>query len=190
MNSILLDFKKIISFASFIVGLSATGQIWAQECKISLSDPTVDFGQIIPLNSNDALKPGAQQVIGRRVIGLHASCPRPTKLLLTLNGASSNNTFKFSRNGKVHVRLSSALLDGRAVELAQYQLGTVIHGTSDHSIEVQPDDVVIPISAGLPAVGSVLSVQVEIEPSVPSADLRTHDATYLEASLSFHIKSY
>lgn len=53
-----------------------------------------------------------------------------------------------------------------------------------------PGDMIIPVSGGVPVTGSVLSLQVEIHPVVPVAELRTREAKTLAANLSFQVRSY
>ncbi len=178
---------KALSLGALLIGIaSVSGQALADDCKINLSQSQMDFGQVIPPNSNVALNAGNQHNLGNRVVSLNASCPQPSKLLLVLRGEQLGADFKFAKQGQTRVTLSNALLDGRSVDLAQVKTP----GTYSSSITVAPGDMIIPVSGGLPATGSVLSLQVEIQPVVPVAELRTRDAKTLEANLSFQVRTY
>ncbi|MGE1154550.1 hypothetical protein [Pseudomonas kitaguniensis] len=162
----------------------------AQECNITLSESNVDFGQVMRPGSNDPASGQPMFPLGNRVVSLNASCPTPAKLMVRLQGAGQGEQFRFAQRGQMGVTLSNASLDGRSVELAKVQSTGSAPGTSGSSIEATPGDRVIPISGGLPVVGSQLSMQVEFKPLVPMTELRTRDAKTLESNLSFQISSH
>lgn len=170
----------------FLLSAPALGQ----ECQVDLSEAQMDFGRIVPLGSNDRLNVGNVHELGYRLISLTARCPKASKLVLRLQGATLGSQFKFAEKGLVNITLSNALLDGRSVDLAQVKSAGPAVGSYSPSVVAIPGEVVIPVSGGLPALGSVLSVQVEIRPQVPVSELSTRDTKTLEAKLSFHISSY
>ncbi|WP_143169962.1 hypothetical protein [Pseudomonas fluorescens] len=182
---------KALSLSVLLIGVAAmSGQALADECQINLSESQMDFGQVIPPSSNAALNAGNQHNLGSRVISLNASCPQPSKLLLVLRGEQLGADFKFAKQGQTHVALSNALLDGRSVDLALVKSPGAAPTASSPVVNAAPGDMVIPVSGGVPATGSVLSLQVNIQPVVPVAELRTRDAKTLEANLSFQIRTY
>jgi hypothetical protein len=181
----------MLSLRVLLIGVAlSSGQVLADDCRINLSESQMDFGQVIPPNSNVALNAGNLHSLGNRFISLNASCPQPSKLLLVLRGEQLGADFKFAKQGQTRVILSNALLDGRSVDLAQIKSPGVAPGAYSSSIIAAPGDMIIPVSGGLPATGSVLSLQVEVQPVVPVAELRTRDAKTLEANLSFQVKTY
>ncbi|MGV8889719.1 MAG: hypothetical protein ACOH2P_17110 [Pseudomonas sp.] len=190
MNFALRHLKKMTLAGCIIVGISVAGQALAQDCQINLSESNMDFGRVIPPGSNDTLNAGNIHALGNRIISLNASCPKASKLMLVLRGETHGEQFKFAQTGQVRVRLSNALLDGRSVDLAQTKSVGAAPSAYGQSIEAVPGDMVIPVSGGQPAVGLVLSVQIEIRPLVPVSELRTRDAKTLEANLSFQVRSY
>ncbi|MEB0047315.1 MULTISPECIES: hypothetical protein [unclassified Pseudomonas] len=173
-----------------LTGLLGTAQAVAQDCQVSLSNSTVDFGRVIQPSTNDALNAGNMHALGDRVISLNAICPSGSKVVLSLRGAQQGEQFKFAKQGNIRVSLSNAQLDGRRVELAQVKTLGAGPSAAAPSIVASPGDQVIPVSGGLPAEGSVLSVQIEVRPTVPVAELRTRDATTMESNLSFEVKTY
>lgn len=183
--------KSIAVVTCAIYALFLTEQTFAaQECQITLSESSVDFGRVTQPGSNDPSSANAIHTLGNRVISLNASCPQPGKLLIQLRGAKQSEQFRFARQGQVGVTLSNASLDGRSVNLAKVQSIGSPPGTSGSSIEAMPGDRVIPVSGSLPVEGSTLSMQIELKPQVPMTELRTRDAKTLEANLSFQISSY
>jgi hypothetical protein len=190
MNTSMLSLRAFSLVALLLGAASGSEQALADDCRINLSESQMDFGQIIPPNSNVALNAGNMHDLGNRVISLNATCPQPSKLLLVLRGEQFGADFKFAKQGQTRVALSNALLDGRTVDLAQIKSPGGAPGTYSSSITAVPGDMIIPVSGGMPATGSVLSLQVEIQPVVPVAELRTREAKTLEANLSFQIRTY
>lgn len=183
--------KAIALMACVICAVFLAEQsVAAQECQITLSESNVDFGRVTQPGSNNPTSANAMHPLGNRIVSLNANCPQPAKLLIQLRGAGQGEQFRFAQGGQMGVTLSNALLDGRSVELAKVQLTGSAPSTSGSSIEAMPGDRVIPVSGGLPVVGSQLSMQIEFKPQVPMAELRTRDAKTLEANLSFQISSY
>ncbi|WP_273828373.1 MULTISPECIES: hypothetical protein [Pseudomonas] len=182
---------RAVALGALLIGAALSSeQALADDCRINLSQSQMDFGQVIPPNSNVALNAGNLHDLGNRMISLNASCPQPSKLLLVLRGEQLGADFKFAQQGQTRVALSNALLDGRSVDLAQVKSPGAAPGAYSSTINVVPGDMIIPVSGGLPATGSVLSLQVEIQPVVPVAELRTREAKTLEANLSFQVRTY
>lgn len=182
---------KALSLGALLIGIaSVSGQALADDCKINLSQSQMDFGQVIPPSSNAALNAGNKHNLGNRVVSLNASCPQPSKLLLVLHGEQLGADFKFAKQGQTRVTLSNALLDGRSVDLAQVKSPGAVAGAYSSVVNVVPGDMIIPVSGGVPATGSVLSLQVDIQPIVPVSELRTREAKTLEANLSFQVRTY
>ncbi|PHN30728.1 hypothetical protein [Pseudomonas sp. ICMP 460] len=186
-----LHFQAIGLTACVLYALFLAEQTFAaQECQITLSDSNLDFGRVTQPGANDPASGNAMHPLGNRVISLNASCPQPAKLLIQLQGAGQGEQFRFAQRGQLGVTLSNASVDGRSVQLAKVQSLGAPPGNSSASIEAMPGDRVIAVSGGLPVEGSQLSMQVELKPQVPVAELRTRDTKNLEANLSFQINSY
>lgn len=181
--------KKIPLALGLVCGLLATQEAFAQECQINLSDSVIDLGQLSHPGSNNVPSPGNLHALGERTISLNASCPGATKLMLLLQGDRLGDKFRFAQRGQVSVTLSNALLDGRNVDLARVK-DTTVPDVFGPSIVAVPGDRVIPVSAGLPAEGSNLSLQIEIRPLVPVAELSSSEAKTLESNVSFEVRGY
>lgn len=190
MNTSSRVLKFTVLSMLLLTGLMGAGQALANECKISLSDANVDFGRIMQPGANDTLGAGNMHVLGKRSITLNAICPKEAKLVLSLRGAQLGEQFKFAKKGNININLSNAQLDGHRVELAKIEAPGSVPTSSGPSVIAVPGDMVIPVSVGMPAQGSVLSIQVEISPIVPVAELRTREATTMESNVSFEVRNY
>ena len=187
MNISTCNLKKIPLALGLVYGLLAAQQSFAEECQVNLSESVVDLGQLSHPGSRDAPSPGNLYALDERTLSLNATCPGATKLMLLLQGDTLGDKFRFARRGQVSVTLSNALLDGRNVDLARVK-DTAVPDVFGPSIVAVPGDRVIPVSAGLPAQGSNLSVQIEIRPLVPVAELSSSEAKTLESNVSFEVR--
>ena len=190
MKTSLLSLRAF-SLAALLIAIAlASEQVWADDCRINLSQSQIDFGRVIPPGSSAALNAGNLHNLGNRVVSLNASCPQLSKLLLELRGEQLGADFKFANQGQTRVTLSNAFLDGHSVDLARVKSPGAASSVYSSTINVAPGDMIIPISGGLSATGSVLSLQVHIQPLVPVAELRAREAKTLEANLSFQVRTY
>ena len=179
--------KKIPLALGLVYGLLAAQQAFAEECQVNLSESVMDLGRLSHPGSNNAPSPGNLYALGERTLSLNATCPGATKLMLLLQGDTLGDKFRLAQRGQVSVTLSNALLDGRNVDLARVK-DTTVPDVSGSSIVAVPGDRVIPVSGGLPAEGSNLSVQIDIRPLVPVTELSSRDAKTLEGHLSFEVR--
>nr|WP_319526827.1 hypothetical protein [Pseudomonas laurentiana] len=190
MNNVCRYVRNIARIALCGLGVMAAGHAMAQKCTIRLSESNMNFGRIIAPGSNARQPTGHLHTLGSRSIGLSASCPTAATPMLVLRGETYADHFKFAQSGHVRVRLSNAMLDGRRVDLARADSDAAAPDSYASSIEAVPGDSVIPMSEGAPALGSVLSLQVEIRPLVPITELRTRDTKTLEAHLAFQVQHF
>lgn len=182
---------KTTALTMLVVGwLTWVDQAFAQECNISLSNSSVDFGQVIQPGPSDALNSGNMHGLGYRAISVNVVCPEASKMALSFRGEQLGGKFKFAKQGNILINLSNALMDGRRVDLAQVKTPGAVPEAFAASVEVVPGEMVIPISGGIPVEGAVLSVQVEVRPLMPVVELKTRDKTTLEANLSVEVKGY
>lgn len=187
MNISMCYLKKVPLALGLVYGLLLAQQSLAQECQINLSESVMDLGRLEHPGSRDAPSPGNLYALGNRTISLNASCSGATKLMLLLQGDTLGDKFRFAQRGQVRVTLSNALLDGRNVDLAQVK-DTAVPEVFGPSVVAVPGDRIIPIRGGMPAEGSTLSLQVEIQPLVPVAELSSSEAKTLEGNVSFEIR--
>lgn len=178
-----------------ITALLVCGQLqihptMAQTCEIHVGESNVDFGQIQRLDSRAANTPGAMHQVGSRFVALNARCIEASRLLLIMRGDSLAAQFRFAEHGQMKVSLSNALLDGRAVDLAQIKALGDVPRAPGSNILVTPGDLIVPVSAGVAAVGTQLSLQIEIIPQLPATEMSTRDSKTVGGNLSLEIGGY
>ncbi|MCU1717137.1 hypothetical protein NTD81_08400 [Pseudomonas sp. 5P_3.1_Bac2] len=155
----------------------------AEECTVRLSNALVEIGRIMP----DAA--GATR-LPPRTVTLTAHCAQASRLLLMVQGANLGEQFKFAQNAQLSLRLSNAVLDGQAVELAlaspSGELSQAVHSVQT----VKPGDSLSPTRNGQAVQGSNLAVQIEISGTVPADEFNARDSKTLEGLISFLLRAY
>lgn len=161
----------------------------AESCAVALGQAQLDFGQIgNPGNRHGLEREG--YAIGTRYASFNARCPSLARMVLMIRGDSGGEQFRFARQGQLRVRLSHAVLDGRAVDLAVVQSVGETPGPPMPALDVAPEDLIVPVSAGLAAEGSLLSLQIEVSPSVTLDEFSARDSMRMEAHLSLEVREY
>lgn len=191
MNT-LETYRTILRFLLLLLGVVAlSGQhAHAQDCKLSISQTELDFGQIRHPGATSKLDGQHLYTLGTRYVALNASCPANSKLMLILRGDSLAKHFRFAAQGQLQVRLSNALLDGRAVDLAVVRAVGEAPGAPASAIDVTPGDLIVPVSGGLAAEGSLLSLQIEVSPGVAMDEFSARDRKTLEGHFNFEVREY
>lgn len=181
-----------LRFLLLVLGTIALGgqRAHAESCEIRLGQADLDFGQIQHPGANPALDAQRLYALGARYVSLNASCPDSAKLMLILRGDSVGDSFRFAAQSRLKVRLSNALLDGRAVDLALIRAVGEVPGPPASTVDVVPGDLIVPVSAGLAAQGKLLSLQIEVSPGVAMDEFNTRDRKTLEGNLSFEIRQH
>lgn len=182
-----------IPFLSAILltlGLVRYEAAFADTCEIHLGESNLNLGQIANPGANAPTISNGLYPVGTRFISLNVSCPTHSKLLLILRGDRVAEQFRFATNGQLKVSLSNALLDGRAVDLAQIRAVGDTPRQPSSIIEVSPGDLVVPVSAGLAAEGTLLSIQIEVSPAITLDEFRTLDRKTIEGNLSIEVREY
>lgn len=164
--------------------LALTHTARAEECTVRLSNALVQVGRIMPAAA------GAATTLTPRTVNVMASCAQPARLLLVLQGASLGEHFKFADHAQLSLRLSNALLDGQAVELAPTSPAGEQTQASSSSLLVKPGDSLTPTRNGQAVSGTHLSVQMEISAQVGAEEFHVRDSKTLEAMISLSVRAY
>ncbi|VCU67869.1 hypothetical protein [Pseudomonas synxantha] len=172
--NVLNNYRTCLRFLLLVLGAFVVGgqQARAAACEIRLGQSEVDFGQIQHPGVNPPLDDQRLYLAGKRYVSLNVSCPTSSRLLLMLRGDSLGEHFRFSAQSRLKVRLSDAVLDGRAVDLALVRAVGEVPGQPASAIDVAPGSLIVPVSAGLAAEGASLSLQVEVSPGVAMEEFR------------------
>lgn len=161
--------------------LLAPPDAMAENCRLSLSQPRVDYGQI----RRDALVESSAVVLATRSLSVNVLCAEPAAMALRFVGAAADGEgFRFGREGRLRLSLKHAQVDGRAVGWAAAHVpGEVVRG------QLLPGQVLVAQAAGMPVVGRRLTAQVDIDTQLPFDALSVRRETHLEAQGSFELVS-
>ncbi|WP_308701627.1 hypothetical protein [Pseudomonas poae] len=103
-------------------------------------------------------------------------------MALRFIGVADGQGFRLGRQGRFHLRLSRAQLDGRTVEWEAAQLaGEPATG------RLLPGQTLVARAAGVSVTGQRLVAQVEIDVDLPSYALQVPNETRLEGQGSFEL---
>ncbi|MCA8103020.1 DUF1120 domain-containing protein [Burkholderia contaminans] len=110
--------------------------------------------------------------LGKRLVSVNVVCKEPVRMAIFLRGdALDESAFRFGPKGVLSVVAGDANLDGRSVAL-----GSVEHAGQQPSEQggragLQPNKGVVVLEQGVPATGSRLALQLELDPVIPRASL-------------------
>jgi len=152
----------------------------ANDCRLSLSQPRVDYGV---LRRAELGEPLASQpiILGRRTLQLSVVCAEPGAVALRFTGVPAGTQgYRFGRQGSFTLALKHAQVDGRAVELSTSQFTET--ATSGHLL---PGHVLIAKAGGLPLTGTRFSAQVQVDTYLPPDAFSVRRETVFEGQGHF-----
>ncbi|WLH27273.1 hypothetical protein PSH76_29180 [Pseudomonas sp. FP215] len=161
--------------------LLATLDAQAENCRLSLSPPRIDYGAI----RRDAVVDNAAVVLATRTFNLTVLCVEPAVMALRFVAAPADGQgFRFGREGRFRLRLKHAQVDGRAV-------GWVSAQAPDESANGQllPGQALVARAAGAPVAGRRLTAQVDLDTELPFDALMVRGEARLEGQGSFELIS-
>jgi hypothetical protein len=161
-------------------GLAPHTWALADECKLTLSQPVLDYGL-----TNRAIRANgsAEQTLGERRLSLNLSCPQPTDMTLFYRAmAATTERFRFAEHGSYAVRMSDAVLDGQPVELSLISAAGQVPEATTSSLLWQPQQAIVPVRGGVTAQGQNLSAQLELTAWASDKALQVRDAVVWETT--------
>lgn len=169
-----------VSLLLFMLAIAAPDAS-ANDCRLSLSQPRVDYGV---LRRTELLDEGIRSqpiILGRRTLQLSVVCAEPGAVALRFTGvAAGTQGYRFGRQGSFTLALKHAQVDGRAVELSSAQSTDM--PTSGHLL---PGHVLIAKASGLPLTGTRFSALVEIDTYLPPDAFSVRRETVFEGQGHF-----
>ena len=169
-----------VSLLLFMLVIAAPGAS-ANDCRLSLSQPRVDYGV---LRRTELLDEGVRSqpiILGRRTLQLSVVCAQPGAVAMRFTGVPAGTQgFRFGRQGSFTLALRHAQVDGRAVELNSAQ-------STDMSTTglLLPGHVLIAKASGLPLTGTRFSALVEIDTYLPPDAFSVRRETVFEGQGHF-----
>ncbi|MFL1552217.1 hypothetical protein ACI77I_24560 [Pseudomonas sp. D47] len=171
------------------VALSSQPVRAEESCGIHLGQADVDYGQIYHPGNATSLDSSNLYAVGTRYVSRNASCPASSRLMLILRGESVAEHFRFASRSQIQIRLSNASLDSRTVDLALIRAIGELPGLAASTVDVAPGDLIVPVSGGLAAEGSLLSLQIEVSLGVSMDELKIRDRKFLEGNMGLKYAS-
>lgn len=163
---------------SVLFSVLLAGEASATDCRLSLSQPFVDYGLL-----RGSEHSSSQAVaVGKRSVRLNVVCPESTVIALRFQGTpAEGHGFMFGRQGYFNLSLQHPLLDGKPVELA------LLHDRSDRGGQLRPGQSLVVLAGGLPASGRRFSAHVQVDTWLSRAATAVRDKTMLEGNGRFEL---
>lgn len=160
-------------------GALMASQARADDCRMSLSEPRVDYGVIRP--TQGAFGRDAVRLTTQRTLHLSVLCANPAAMVLRFGGVAADaQGFQFGRQGRFTLSLKHAQVDGRPVT---WQPDETAGG------RLLPGRALSANVAGVPVTGHRLTAQVEIDIQLPADALAVRRETLLEGRGQFELVS-
>ncbi len=171
-------FAKRRSLWLLWVVLVAT-QAQAENCRMTLSEPRVDYGVIRPSQVSSGR--ATVTLDTPRTLYLSVLCTAPSAMALRFSGAAADaQGFRFGRQGRFTLSLRQAQVDGRPVA---WQPDDVSSG------QLLPGRALYASAGGTPVTGRRLTAQVEIAVQLPADALSVRREMLLEGHGQFELVS-
>lgn len=164
MNTALLPLVLLLS-------TSAWGN---DECRLNLSESTLDFGL---MNRAVALTPAPERLLGERRISLTLNCPQVQDLSLFYRAmAAGAQRYRFTERGTYRLQVSEAVVDGYAVQLGLLAGNGQPPVASGTQLVWRPEHGIVPLRDGAAMSGRSLSLQIDASAWADEAAARVNDA--------------
>lgn len=191
--------KKLLMIVSFVFNLSKLSEGFAIEkvsgdfatdrrCVLSLGGELIDYGTKTRWQLRNAPALVDSYSFGKRTVMLSVICPFAQGIRLTLRGqTNASGNVAFGEHGGLIIRLSNAQVDGKSTQIAGGTAKGIINGAAADSPLLQPGHTFAPTVGGKLARGKTLTVYLEIEPVIPTADARVSKRQRSETSLRIEL---
>ena len=157
-----------------------------ENCQLVVSEADMNYGAMTRYRLEQGTH-GQEMSLGKRRIALSVSCRTPVRLAVRFRGPSAGADFLFGRQGKVVMRLVEPRLDGRNVLVGTAQGAGMMPVAPSSGARFMPDQAIVPVEGGQPAVGTQFSATVEIDPMLPQEAARVRNRTPLELDGTFEV---
>ncbi len=158
----------------------------AENCQLVVSEPDMNYGAVTRYRLEQGVN-GQEMSLGKRRITLSVSCRTPVRLAVRFRGPSAGADYLFGQQGKVVMRLVEPRLDGRNVLVGAAQGAGMMPAAPASAARFLPDQAIVPVEGGQPAVGTQFSATIEVDPLLPQEAARVRNRTSLELDGSFEV---
>ncbi len=155
------------------VGMSLSSVAMAADnCQVHAVPAQLDYGA--QYRQTILGQPASAQghSLGKHLVSVNVVCKAPVRMAIFLRGdALDQSAFRLGSRGVLSVVAGDANLDGRSVAL-----GSVEHAGQQPSEQagkasLHPNRGVVVLEQGVPATGSRLALQLELDPMIPHASI-------------------
>lgn len=154
-------------------------QAQADNCRMTLSDPRVDYGVIRPSQASSGR--AIVTLDTPRTLHLSVLCTNASTMALRFSGVAADaQGFKFGRQGRFTLNLRQVQVDGRPVS---WQPDEASSG------QLLPGHTLYASTGGVPVTGHRLTAQVEIAVQLPADALSVRREVLLEGHGQFELVS-
>ena len=154
-------------------------QAQAENCRMTLSEPRVDYGVIRPSQASSGR--ATVTLDTPRTLHLSVLCTAPSAMALRFSGVAADaQGFQFGRQGRFTLNLRQAQVDGRPVA---WQPDEASSG------QLLPGRALYVSAGGTPVMGRRLTAQVEIAVQLPADALSVRREMLLEGHGQFELVS-
>lgn len=154
-------------------------QAHAEDCRMTLSEPRVDYGILRPAQASSGW--AAVRLDTQRTLHLSVLCASPSAMGLRFSGAPADaEGFKFGRRGRFTLSVKQAQVDGSPVA---WQPDEMAGG------RLLPGRALFASAGGVAVTGRRLTAQVEIEVQLPADALAVRREMQLEGHGQFELVS-
>lgn len=170
--------KRISSLYLLLIALMGS-QAHAEDCRMTLSEPRVDYGVLRPTQASSGR--ATVRLDTQRTLHLSVLCVTPTAMGLRFSGAPADaQGFQFGRQGRFTLSLRQAQVDGQSVTWQPDETG---------GGRLLPGRALYANAAGVPVTGRRLTAQVEIQVQLPADALQVRREMLLEGHGHFELVS-
>ncbi|MFT0869486.1 hypothetical protein [Pseudomonas sp. CAM1A] len=167
--------------------LACAGTALAEPCALSVSQSRVDLGDLLYPQRAPGHATDAPHVLGTRQVAVQVHCPTESSISVMLRGIPQDNGVLFAQRGELEVQMHDAVLDGRPVMLQATDMLPAAPNAGAERTRVLPGQKVVPMTAGQPARGSNLTLQMSLTSTVPLDELVARDSKTLSASINLEV---
>ncbi|WP_124601003.1 hypothetical protein [Burkholderia sp. Bp8963] len=144
----------------------------ADNCQVHAGHAQLDYGAQYRQSILGQPASALGYSLGKRLVSVNVVCKEPVRMAIFLRGNALNErAFRFGSQGILSVVTGDANLDGRPVAL-----GSVEHAGQQLSeqagkVSLHPRTGVVVLEQGVPATGSRLALQLELDPVIPRTSI-------------------
>lgn len=180
-------FKNLMRALIFST-ICCTGLVFANDCQIQVSQPTVDYGSLNP----DMIRAGAKNsktaLLDKHYIQLYILCSEDRAMTIGFHAITADNeSYQLGELGNFELTVKDAQLDGASVLLGTVSKVGDVPMVSEQELKLTPGKYIVPVASHQLMSGKSLSLKVEVNSRLATEKLKIRDLTYLKGNGYFEL---